>query len=537
MKRHKQKLWPVRYRMLSLIFILALLASGCAQITQPAETAIEQEKQEEAQGPLQVYLMGHGNYISSEDKEWEEYSLPVTIGLETTWYMPGYAQGNPLYQALLDYADETETEIQVTFFDNSTDLMQQVQENTAQGEGPDLALIVKQFSANAQNSWWKLLQDGTFENLSPYLNHDVNRYYEPVLRSGQYQEKQYLVPLLFDLSGFVTSEEFLQEVGQAIPTEQASYEEIVNLFRETCMALQQNSSKLALYEGTTIWEHYIMNALLAAAGYGNLQESKPLAEETVQQILSMMREFLVQNWQKIPGCIENTAKENRNKGNALYDRFNFGPLYAEDPEYKREMLGIMLDGGFGGHLACSSLIMQAYALQTYYGEMGENVLVRGIPMAGSPGEYTANVTVLGFSPAGCDQVEGAAACLQYLLDYDYPPEIGISVSRERVEEDLAFLQNAATELYIQPQYDPMADKAIQQELFNQSKVIFNPMQEEVAQTLQQLLDHIGGASLPYGKVMSEGQVILEAYWDGEQSAQEAARSICSMLNQFWGVSA
>ena len=74
-------------------------------------------------------------------------------------------------------------------------------------------------------------------------------------------------------------------------------------------------------------------------------------------------------------------------------------------------------------------------------------------------------------------------------------------------------------------------------LYIRSKVIFNPMQEEVAQTLQQLLDHIGGTSLPYGKVMSEGQVILEAYWDGEQSAQEAARSICSMLNQFWGVSA
>ncbi len=518
--------------MISLLLMLALLCGGCRQTRHNQENSVSAE--EASTAPLQVYLMGHGNQYSSEEGDVIEYSIPVTIGLETTWYMPGYAQGNPIYQALLDYAEEAQIEVQVTFFDNSVDMLQQMRDNTSQGIGPDLVLLVKQFSAEAPESWHSLLANGVFEDLSPYLQLDSQQYYETVLQSGQYEEQQYLVPFLFDLSGFVTSEEFLQEVGQAVPSEQASYEEILNLFEQTCITLQQTPSKLALYEGTTIWDYYIMDVVTAAAGYAGLEEKALISEETVIQTLELMREFLAQDWQLVPGYMENSFEDNR-KGDILYNRFNFGPMYAQDPEYKREMLGIMLGGGFGGHFACSSLIMQAYALQTYYGEMDEQVVVRGIPMVGAPGIYTANVTALGFSPVGSDNVAGAAACLQYLLDYDYPPEIGISVNRERVEEDLTMLCNATTELYIQPRYNPLADEAVQEELFNQSKVLFDPMQEEVAQTLRELLDHIGGASLPYGRIMEGLKTRLEAYWNEEMSAQESARDICVMLNEFWGV--
>ena len=250
--------------------------------------------------------------------------------------------------------------------------------------------------------------------------------FTPVLRSGVWEEKQYIVPLLFNVNGFVTSEEFLSEIGQTAPSETASYEELIRLFQEACIQLQGETSKVALYEGTTIWETYIINVLTAAAGYNNLEEKMPLSDETVTDILELMRDFLVQDLQTVPDYESQTIEENLS-AQSLYDRFNFGPLYAEDPTYKREMLGILLDGGSGGHLVNSSFIMQVYALQTYYKEMNEQMVWGGIPLADEAGKYAACVNLLGFCPAQADNVEGAAKLLQYMLDYDYAPELGIAL--------------------------------------------------------------------------------------------------------------
>ena len=41
--------------------------------------------------------MGQANEISSSEEERIEYSLPVSVGLERTGYMPGYAQGEILF--------------------------------------------------------------------------------------------------------------------------------------------------------------------------------------------------------------------------------------------------------------------------------------------------------------------------------------------------------------------------------------------------------------------------------------------------------
>ncbi len=495
------------YRIVSVLVVLGMICSACTMAQRSNNS--EQGEAEEGPGePLQVYIMGMSNVISSSGEERTEYSTQVTLGLERTTYMPGYAQGNAIYQALVDYEETTKTPVEVTFFDNPVDIMAQTEEAARQGSAPDLVLINKQF----ENDWNALAQEGTFADLSPYLQLDAEQYFTPVLRSGVWEEKQYIVPLLFNVNGFVTSEEFLSEIGQTAPSETASYEELIRLFQEACIQLQGDTSKVALYEGTTIWETYIINVLTAAAGYNNLEEKMPLSDETVTDILELMRDFLVQDLQTVPDYESQTIEENLS-AQSLYDRFNFGPLYAEDPTYKREMLGILLDGGSGGHLVNSSFIMQVYALQTYYKEMNEQMVWGGIPLADEAGKYAACVNLLGFCPAQADNVEGAAKLLQYMLDYDYAPELGIAVNRETVEEDLAMLQQTSMQLYIQPQYNPFSDERAQQEIFNQSKVVFNPMEEKVAERLLALLDHVVGASLPQGEPAQTVEAQLEAQWN------------------------
>lgn len=513
---------------LALLFILSVCAA-CVSSRRELNTQSSGEAATLNRSPLQVYLMGQANEISSSEEERIEYSLPVSVGLERTGYMPGYAQGNPIYQALLDYEEETGIDVEVSFFDTSVGLVEQMQEAVRVGEGPDLVLVIKQFGESKGINWQGLLDAGTFENLAPYLDLNAEQYYEKVLQSGVYAKQQYLVPFLFDLSGYITSEEFLRETGQSMPGPQSSYEELLNVFQEACLALQQNSSKLALYECTTVWEYYIADVLMAATGERNLEKQTEIPTETIVQILEVMHDFLDHNFQLIPGFEEKTLDENVNSMNSMYDRFNFGPLHSEDPEYKREMLGILLEGGWSGHFCSSSLIMQAYALQTYYNAMNEHMVLGGIPTLQEAGMYTAFVTALGFCPAGAANIEGAAQCMQYLLDYRYPLEIGISVNKDTVAEGLEALTQTETELYIAPRYDPFSNEEIRQATFDQSKETFEPMQEEVAQTLLALLDHIAGASLPY-TIMEELKVYLADYYEGRLTAVETAEALSAWLN-------
>ena len=59
--------------------------------------------------------------------------------------------------------------------------------------------------------------------------------------------------------------------------------------------------------------------------------------------------------------------------------------------------------------------------------------------------------------------------MQYLLDYRYPLEIGISVNKDTVAEGLEALTQTETELYIAPRYDPFSNEEIRQATFDQSK--------------------------------------------------------------------
>ena len=510
------------YHYFCLIFTIILCAFLVA-CSHGYKNRPEEASETLAQEPVQVYLMGQEcSFSNGADEEWSEYSFPVTLGLETTWYMPGYAQGNPLYQALLEYEEETGIEIEVTFFATGSEMMRQIREQRQQGNAPDLALVLRKMEDAQGNSWRQWQEEDFFTDMAPYLNIGEEQYYMPVISSGQYKEAQYLIPLLFNINGYITSEEFLKQAGQKVPPHSTSYEELLHLFQETCIALQGNTDKVALYEGTIPWEYYILHVFNAAASYQNLETVNEISKETIMQMLEVMREFLKQNFQTIPDYEQKTYAENVNAVNALYDRFNFGPMYREDPEYKRNMLGIMIDGGYGGSIISSSFIMQVYALQTYYHDMGEHLVMGGIPMENMAGRYAACVNVLGFCPTGADNYEGAGQVLQYLLEYTFPPEVGISVNKSIVETQLQALTQTETELYIQPRYSPLATEEQAQEIFNQSKVWFEPLDLLLADQLLDILNHIEGASLLYQAPMDVLGQGLEDYYNGNMNVEEAA---------------
>lgn len=143
-------------------------------------------------------------------------------------------------------------------------------------------------------------------------------------------------------------------------------------------------------------------------------------------------------------------------------------------------------------------------------------------MENMAGRYAACVNVLGFCPTGADNYEGAGQVLQYLLEYTFPPEVGISVNKSIVETQLQALTQTETELYIQPRYSPLATEEQAQEIFNQSKVWFEPLDPLLADQLLDILNHIEGASLLYQAPMDVLGQGLEDYYNGNMNVEEAA---------------
>ena len=101
-----------------------------------------------------------------------------------------------------------DTEIEITGFSASPPMLEKLNEAKQQGTAPDLVIVIKQFSDDFHASWLELLKESAFEDLTPYLNLASDQYYHTVLRCGRFKEKQYIVPLLFDLNGVITSENF-----------------------------------------------------------------------------------------------------------------------------------------------------------------------------------------------------------------------------------------------------------------------------------------------------------------------------------------
>ena len=101
------------------------------------------------------------------------------------------------------------------------------------------------------------------------------------------------------------------------------------------------------------------------------------------------------------------------------------------------------------------------------------MVLGGIPIETDPKHYAACVSGLAFCPSGAANIEGAGRLAQYLLDYEYPPELGISVNRDNVSACLHALTETSTKLYIWPNYNPRECSEIQQEVFEQSAYWFN----------------------------------------------------------------
>ncbi len=135
----------------------------------------------------------------------EEMTLHVYLDAYTKEYMLGLIEQFVRENPQIDVITEDYSAL------NIPDFRTKLAGDLMAGEGPDVILAANQTNNTAQ-SFTKLIQNGAVLNLNT-LSPDLSACAPAVLKAGQYNGQQYLIPLNYSLGFLLTTEQRLKEHG------------------------------------------------------------------------------------------------------------------------------------------------------------------------------------------------------------------------------------------------------------------------------------------------------------------------------------
>lgn len=521
-----------RLLVLCLSFCLIACSTHSDSMSNISVLSHEEEKPEN----LVVYLSASSfDFISQEGESAETYyPSEYTMGTMRSAGEFTSPRGNIFERAITEYSEQTGIPIEVHYLEEYTGPSHLLQEMVDQGETlPDLMIFPK---------FWRydyalLAEQGLLLDFTPYAEADERlqneeAYYQPVLEGGVIHQKQYGMPLLFNLSGMITSQSFLNYAGVSSPSQGVTYEEIMMILEKSCLATTENTTKEAIYElsGWMPPGLYIPSILLGSAYtryYDEESQNWRVEEEFLTQILSLMQTFNRQEFCSIPGWEERSFTENI--GHSNIKSFTM----FQTPE-DIERIGIFLSGGrSGGRVLHNSLLTDLAFFNTVYQQQNEELVFCGIPTLAGGEEYAANISLCAFGAASTRYPQAVYDLTRYLMDYAYPAAYGFSVNREVTDRQLESIQTMSTKMFPSILWSQVfGGYAAYEEIENEAFVV-NPLDEQWVQSIRYMLDHMAGASLPFG--------LLEYYllWyaqcavgTGDMTAQEGAAWIMERLKEY-----
>lgn len=480
------------------LFIMNL--SSCRSYRDQNDQTISQINDSEPE-QLVVYTTGIPHSFSFEQEgETQSYTLypsKYMIGNRLVGGEIDYPNGNIFAKALQDFTDETGIAIELHFLEEYTGPNDPLQELLDQGKAlPDLLLVGKY----SRYDYPRLAEQGILLDFTEYTQADasfqnIDQYYQRVLSGGQIEKKQYGLPILFNLSGMITTKSYLNQLGIAELDAQLSYEGFLNLLVESCIWCEssENMNAICIHSGDTLNGLFIPRVLMAAAqpAYWDEQINQSLiTEKEITDIYAVVQAYYRQLFTGIPLWQEQSWEENiqdsRSKG--------IGMLNKEEAEN----IGLFLSGGrSGGGNYHNSLLTDAAYFSSYYQDNGEEMVLYGIPTREDPHAYIANISTVCFGFQSTEHPQAVYRLARYLMDYQYPPFYGFSTNKSNTAEQLQQIQNTTITIYPDTMWSSITGGfSTMEEVEGQMETV-QPLGEEYVSLIEDMLNHISGAGLPY----------------------------------------
>ena len=512
------------------ILVLLILLSCCAAcVSQSASDAAAP-----AHTPvcLKIYMTGDALYQDNAVLFYHtSYSLGEYINRSLMWG----PQGHLYFSALEQYEKETGNAVEVVYFDYPSALFDQLAEDKKKEALPDL--IVADATTEGFNTY-AYMHDSYFIDLSSYLEADRQNYYEAVLNGGKLGEKQYIFPLLFNVTVGMGDAEKIREEGLWLDAGLALKDYLTKLTSHLETTGNRNNYEGIVQFSTPLW-YSLFQMVDSSSGVSliDYETGRPCVSEAyVKDLYTFWEAYIRQNFGPEWEEAKNSAKENENL--LPYNQMEWSglsKLVAESMLLDEVMddMTLLVEGGGYSTVLMHSALAQAYYYQSRYQDAGKEFICFGIPCYERADAYTANITMFGGVTVSCEHAQAAYEFLRYLADFETAWQLGLSVNKERTSEQLSQMTEMEHTFYpFSGKYDP----TIEEKTYDGEPYYIQPMGETVEAVFQNILNHMGPATLPeedarwilFEKI---SQGIIEE-WPAEQvyqSIQTALEAYCQTI--------
>ncbi|MBQ7016104.1 MAG: hypothetical protein IJN10_04020 [Firmicutes bacterium] len=531
-----------KYFFILLVLLFAITSCSSSKNHKAEQTSSQEEDKPDK---LKVYAMAD-KVVTSRHSEGEYYYTGYTIGPFGPLANGIASQGYVLNGALGSFESEFDIELDVHYFYQLTELEEQLIQDREQGKSPDVVILDHRGWAdgNEYDNVYRLVYDEVFYDVLSYMNEDEvyesEEYFTEVLNAGKLNNKQYLIPLTFNMNAIFTSAEDVKKAGVSLEDGMRS-NEILDALGYACDTAEDGALVVNQLSQNT-WAAAIIQDYWESTGKDSIDyenETVTLDRELFEDMAVFFKQYFQMNCGEEWELLCANARTYMNEANwtqfstpgyviTLEDKIG-GHCTTE--EYAKAWLQEALFYYENSSLTAyrHSIAGQATALETLYTELDEQMMMIKVPMYEKENEYSAQVQMYGGVITESEYPYYGYQLLKYLMDQEYDPYYSIPINKKNAEKMLDVLCTSVYTLYLS-----LGTAWVEEIDFTdvQDQYVLQPMSQDTRNQLEYMLDHIGGAVMPQAGTYEAVVWHVEAYALGLESLEEAYENACIELEEY-----
>ena len=536
-----------------LLFLLALtlLLGACTptrETTEKTESEIQAEiENEEKPEELTVYVVGD-KVVNKKLKENVVVKYSITsysLGPYGPLTNAAREYGHMYYGPFENFEKETGIKLNVLFFGGMEEIESQILEDRIEGKGPDIIIAdgAGWNIASNYNNIYRLIHNNQFIDLMPYLELDQvytnGEYYNEVLNAGVLDDKQYVVPLCFNMNAIFTSKKDMEDIGVVIEEEMSSAEILTQLTQACTMA----DEGMLVFDNLSLWtvpttfvQDYWESTGCPVVNYetGEVTVNRQVFEDVAECFKEYIHMNILDDWDTVLGKAEEYLNDSWWEGyitpgnlETLDANMNW---FMRDREMGLERInqGVFFYENSTALVETHSLPGQCATLETIYSDLEENMVMIGVPLYERSDQYMAQVQRYGCVLTESNYPYHCYLLLKYLMDQEYDPYYVIPVNKINAETTLEKLSTTTQTLHLSlgGVWDYDTDFSLTKSTYD-----VQPLSENLKKQLQHMLNNIGGAVLPQASVYVPLLWHMEAYAFELETMDEAYENACADLEE------
>lgn len=501
----------------ALAGILALMLIGCQSPQKDTDIVTEEAVEE-----LDIFLVGDKvqEYYASEDRESAYYTTMMTLGEKAGLTSVFGEEGFVFYDAFKAYEAQTGTHLQLHWFDYPENMEEEL-EKLPEEELPDLILS----NMTSKADYTAYMKSDMFYDVSEYAEDEglytEGKYYNSVLNAGKYLNKQYILPIMFNIDTVMGSEE--NALRYNLPVKDAqSHAEVVDILTNELKKGEAEDPVCQYVAGISYYTPYMLYAASGEQWIDYETNQASLDQNRFNQMAVFCKSYLedqlgreLVEGEQIPWADTKILSNMRAINNMIVDL-----------DWFLEGTGCIIEGGGSFQTHLHSAPAQARYYESWYSDMGQEFFVAPIPSQN--GKVTAYAAYFGGVLKGTEHPQAAYQFLRYLMDSEWFFHIGMSVNIENNKKQLADL--ASSEYTI---YPGLQQTDAEGNIFGENmSYTAHPLSEKTKEKFLTMLENMEPASLPNWPVYDLIRTQLESYSKGEVDLEEAYQKVLESLNAY-----